>query len=80
MAGEASSMQLVVLTAAEITASGDSGGIVVFPLLPRRRAEGKSESDQFYFWSSNGLQRELVGWSVCVANMVEVSWLKMKMN
>lgn len=56
VAGEASSMQLALLTAAKTLSLGSK----VFPLLPGRRAEGKSESDQFCFWSSGGPERERV--------------------
>lgn len=35
-------------------------GSEVFPLLPGRRAEGRSESDEFCFWSLDGPERELV--------------------
>lgn len=54
-------------------------GSKVFPLLPGRRAEEKSESDQFCFWSLGGPERKLVD-GLCFANMSEVSWLKIKLK
>lgn len=54
-------------------------GSEVFPLLHGRRAEEKSEADQFCFWSLGGPERKLVD-GLCFANVSEVSWLRIKLK